>query len=57
MTLIPATKECPMCSELMQRRERETVVRVPGTAETKTLAAIEWVCPECDYFEDAGESD
>ena len=46
-----------MCSELMQRRERETVVRVPGTAQTSTLTAIEWVCPECDYFEDAGESD
>ena len=52
-----ALADLPMCSELMQRRERETVVRVPGTAQTSTLTAIEWVCPECDYFEDAGESD
>ena len=46
-------KECPMCTEGMQLRERETVTRVPGTAETATLKFSEWVCPECDYFEEA----
>jgi transposase len=46
-------KECPMCGEKMRLTERETVDRVPGTAQTKTTKFREWVCPECDYFEDA----
>jgi C4-type Zn-finger protein len=46
------TKECPLCGEFMRLVERETVSRVPGTAqEVKTLVR-EWVCPECDYFEE-----
>jgi len=41
-----------MCGEFMRRVERETVSRVPGTAqEVKTLVR-EWICPECDYFEE-----
>jgi len=35
-------KECPMCG-------------VPGSTETKTSKFREWVCPECDYFEEAEE--
>lgn len=45
-------KECPMCGETMTVREHEVVDRVPGTAETKTTTSREWVCPECDYFEE-----
>lgn len=30
--------------------------RVPGTREMRTRPAKEWVCPECDYFEEAEES-
>ena len=48
-----AAKDCPMCGETMRLKERESVTRVPGTSETKTLIVREWVCPECDYFEDA----
>ena len=48
-----AAKECPMCAENMRRQEREVVDRVPGTAEVKRATLSEWVCPECDYFEDA----
>ena len=31
--------------------------RVPGTHQTKTTKNVEWVCPECDYFEDAEAED
>ena len=48
-----AAKECPLCGETMRLRERETIDRVPGTSQTKTTISREWVCPECDYFEEA----
>jgi acetone carboxylase gamma subunit len=41
-----------MCGEIMQMRERETIDRVPGTLQTRTMQYREWVCPECDYFEE-----
>jgi transposase len=46
-------KECPMCGETMRLKEREVIDRVPGTSQTKSTKFREWVCPECDYFEDA----
>lgn len=50
-------KDCPMCGELMQLRESQITDRVPGTPQTKTVKVVEWVCPECDYFEDAEDED
>jgi hypothetical protein len=50
-----AAKECPMCGESMRLRQREVVNRIPGTAEAKKTQYREWVCPECDYFEEAEE--
>ena len=50
-----APKECPMCGEFMKLREREVTDRVPGSTQTKTSKFREWVCPECDYFEEAEE--
>jgi hypothetical protein len=44
-----------MCGEAMQLRERTIVERIPGTGQTKPRAFREWVCPECDYFEEAEE--
>jgi predicted RNA-binding Zn-ribbon protein involved in translation (DUF1610 family) len=49
-------RECPMCGEKMRRVEREIVDLIPGTSEMKRRMAIEWVCPECDYFEEEEES-
>jgi hypothetical protein len=46
-----------MCGEMMRRRDREVVERVPGTPQTATTKFTEWVCPECDYFEEADEED
>lgn len=30
----------------------EVVEYVPGTTEPKRRRASEWVCPECDHFEE-----
>ncbi len=45
-------KECPMCGEFMRLVTREIVSRVPGTVQEIKTPVKEWVCPECDYFED-----
>ncbi len=50
-----AAKECPMCGDAMRLREREVVDRVPGLSQTTVSVYREWVCPECDYFEEAEE--
>jgi C4-type Zn-finger protein len=50
-----AAKECPMCGEWMKLRVSELTERVPGTPQTKTIRVQEWVCPECDYFEEVEE--
>jgi hypothetical protein len=39
----------------MKLRDREVVVRVPGNPNATTRRAREWVCPDCDYFEEAEE--
>ncbi len=48
-------RECPMCGERMRRHQREIVSLIPGTSEAKRRVAFEWVCPECDYFEEEEE--
>jgi predicted RNA-binding Zn-ribbon protein involved in translation (DUF1610 family) len=50
-----AAKECPMCGETMRIREHQITDRVPGTSQTRTTQQREWVCPDCDYFEEAEE--
>jgi YgiT-type zinc finger domain-containing protein len=46
-------KECPMCGETMRLSIRETQDAVPGGGHTAVRVTREWVCPECDYFEEA----
>jgi uncharacterized protein YlaI len=48
-------KECPVCGERMRLHTREQVDRVPGTREVKSKPVREWICPECDHFEEAEE--
>jgi hypothetical protein len=36
----------------MRLREQQITERVPGTAKIRTALQREWVCPECDYFEE-----
>jgi acetone carboxylase gamma subunit len=44
-------KECPLCGESMRLSVRD----VPGPAENAGAVRVvrEWICPDCDYFEDA----
>ena len=51
------TKECPMCGEPMSRKDREQVVQIPGTHESVRRKVSEWICRECDYFEEVEEAD
>jgi predicted RNA-binding Zn-ribbon protein involved in translation (DUF1610 family) len=48
-------KECPLCGEAMRIRATESVVYIPGNPTSTTRVVREWVCPECDYFEEAEE--
>jgi uncharacterized protein YlaI len=40
----------------MRLRTRNDNDRVPGTQEARSKPVKEWVCPECDYFEEVEES-
>jgi hypothetical protein len=46
-------KECPLCLDTMRLSQREVIEIVPGTGQKITRTAREWVCPECDYWEEA----
>jgi len=46
-----------MCNEFMRLKTLKTVARVPGTSQEVKTAVREWICPECDYFEDAEAGD
>ena len=46
-----------MCGEFMRKATRETVSRVPGTSQDVRAEVREWVCPECDYFEEDDSSE
>ena len=49
------TRECPLCCGSMRARETQSVIRVPGNPQATTRIVREWVCPDCDYFEEADE--
>ena len=48
-------KECPMCGEFMRLVMREQHRARPRLAETSHALVAEWICPDCDYFEDADD--
>ena len=52
---MPVMRECPLCGATMRLHERENVVRIPGNPNATTQLAREWVCPDCDYFEEVEE--
>ena len=45
-------RECPLCTTNMRLVPRQITTRLPGTSKAKTSAVNEWVCPDCDYFEE-----
>ena len=46
------TRECPLCGERMRLKERELVEAIPGTGQTTRRQVFEWICPDCDYYEE-----
>jgi len=44
-----------MCGEHMRLIVREVRERIPGQRQEHQRRLSEWICPECDYFEEAGE--
>jgi YgiT-type zinc finger domain-containing protein len=52
---MPDTRECPLCGGTMRFREISTPVQVPGNRDATTRTTREWICPDCDYFEEAEE--
>jgi acetone carboxylase gamma subunit len=44
-----------MCGEQMRRVVRDQIDRVPGTRDTRSKRIAEWICPECEYFEEADD--
>jgi C4-type Zn-finger protein len=45
-------RECPMCGERMRIVTREHVDHIPGSPQEVKTVVREWVCSECDYFEE-----
>ncbi len=37
----------------MQLKRSQTEVQVPGNPRPAKQTTTEWVCPDCDYFEEA----
>lgn len=44
-----------MCAEPMKLTQYEASDRVPGTQQSAQSTVREWVCPECEYFEEADD--
>ena len=45
--------ECPLCGESMRLSERQIEEHIPGQPAGTARMVREWICPECDYFEEA----
>jgi hypothetical protein len=39
----------------MRLKRTEQIVQVPGNPKPTAVATYEWICPDCDYFEEAEE--
>jgi C4-type Zn-finger protein len=46
-------KDCPMCGETMRLVVHNAADSIPGQGQVATREIREWMCPECDYFEEA----
>ena len=41
----------------MRLKESIVTTQMPGDPKTTTRPVREWVCPDCDNFEEAGDED
>lgn len=39
----------------MQLKRLQQLLQVPGNPKATATTAVEWVCPDCDYFEEVDE--
>jgi transposase len=49
------SRECPLCGGTMQLQAGAVTVLIPGNPKPTVKPRREWVCPDCDHFEDADE--
>lgn len=52
---MPEAPECPLCGTTMKIRESQSVIYIPGNPNATTRTSREWICPECDYYEEVEE--
>ena len=52
---MPMTRECPLCGGTMTVHESESVTQIPGNPKATVHVTREWVCPDCEYFEEVDE--
>jgi rubredoxin len=48
-------RECPLCGGTMRIKVFEAVSQIPGNPKPTKQAHREWICPDCDNFEDADD--
>ena len=48
-------RECPLCGGTMRLKESDDGRADPGQSPAEHDRTREWVCPDCDYFEEAEE--
>ena len=41
----------------MQIKETQSTTQIPGNPKVTKQIVGEWICPECDYFEEAGDDE
>lgn len=41
----------------MRLRRTETTATIPGTSQVTKRIDSEWIGPDCDYFEEVGETE
>jgi rubredoxin len=51
----PEQRECPLCGGSMRLKESEIVSHIPGNPKPTKRRHREWVCPDCDNFQEADE--
>jgi predicted RNA-binding Zn-ribbon protein involved in translation (DUF1610 family) len=50
-----ASRECPLCGSAMGLRTTQSVTQIPGNPKPTVRQHREWLCPDCDYFEELEE--
>jgi hypothetical protein len=50
---MPDVRDCPLCGAAMRLKQTQQIVHVPGNPQATKRTTAEWICPECDYFEEA----